>query len=412
MSNNTQISENMVETATNNTQISEKLLEAATNNTEDNTNPENANEFNLEQTDFSTIFNKSNITIILWFLGSFILANIIFRYFFNGSNSTYNLNISRSIDMMFFFFMMIVGVFGYYTLKDDDLTTQFKSYYNNIKLFLDQPESLLNFSLFIIGFYVCTFLFNIPMNKFEKPFSVSLIENISWIFFVLILFINGFKYLFDISILNFFTDDENTDKNDDKNTDENDDENDDENTDENDDENKIDTPINDTTIEKEVFNISKNKYTYKEAEAVCRIFNSEVASYEQVENAYNNGGEWCNYGWSKNQLALFPTQKKTWDKIQKKSTLNNEKNHGNDCGRPGINGGYMANPYLKFGVNCYGKKPQPNDSDLAQMKSNNNFLYPKTKKDKELEKKVAEWSKDKEKHLKLNSYSKDKWSKY
>lgn len=307
--------------------------------------------------------------------------------------------------MMFFFFILIIGVFGYYSLSESDLTSQFKSYYNDIKQFVDKPESLLNISLFLIGFYICTFLFNIPMNKFEKPFSVSLIENLSWVFFVFMLLVNGLKYFFDISILNFFSE-EKTDNVKEETTDEVVDKIEDETAVKTEDD-KI-NPINNN----EVFNISNNKYTYKEAQAVCRIFDSELASYEQIENAYNNGAEWCNYGWSKDQLALFPTQKKTWDKIQEKSIMNNEKNHGNDCGRPGINGGYIANPYIKFGVNCYGKKPQPTDSDLAQMKTNNNYLYPKTKNDKELEKKVNEWSKDKEKYLKLNSYNRDKWSKY
>lgn len=402
----------------NNQKYSKKKIEAMANNIDDeiadNANPEidnNTNgEIDLVKTDFSSIFNKSNITVILWFLGTFILANIIFRYLFNGSNSTYNLNISKSIDMMFFLFILIISVFGYYTMTENDLSDKFKNVYNDIKVFLDEPDSLFNFSLFLIGFYICTFLFNIPMNKNEKPVSVSLIENMSWIFFVLMLFINGFKYFFDISILNFFSDDkiDTTEEQTNDITEE---------------QNMNETHINDSNTENnetidvvdnnnEVFNISNNKYTYKEAEAVCRIFDSDLATYDQIENAYNNGGEWCNYGWSKNQLALFPTQKKTWDKIQKKSTMNNEKNHGNDCGRPGINGGYIANPYVKFGVNCYGKKPQANESDLSQMKSNNDYLYPKTKKDKELEKKIKEWSTDKEKHLKLNSFSKDKWSKY
>jgi hypothetical protein len=31
-------------------------------------------------------------------------------------------------------------------------------------------------------------------------------------------------------------------------------------------------------------------------------------------------------------MALFPTQKETWDKLQK------IKGHEHDCGRPGING--------------------------------------------------------------------------
>ena len=39
------------------------------------------------------------------------------------------------------------------------------------------------------------------------------------------------------------------------------------------------------------------------------------------------------------------------------------------CGNPGINGGYFANPDLKFGVNCYGIKPKKslsNSSSISQ----------------------------------------------
>ena len=49
-------------------------------------------------------------------------------------------------------------------------------------------------------------------------------------------------------------------------------------------------------------------------------------------------------------MAYYPTQKTTWDKLQKK------KGHENDCGRPGINGGFIQNKNVKFGVNCYGSK--------------------------------------------------------
>ena len=49
-----------------------------------------------------------------------------------------------------------------------------------------------------------------------------------------------------------------------------------------------------------------------------------------------------------NQLALFPTQYGKWERLQK------IKGHENDCGRPGINGGYIDNPNVKFGINCYG----------------------------------------------------------
>ena len=100
----------------------------------------------------------------------------------------------------------------------------------------------------------------------------------------------------------------------------------------------------------EVFHVSDNVYTYDEAEAVCKAFDADLATYSQVEKAYKNGGEWCGYGWSKDQLALYPTQKKTWEKLK------NIKGHEHDCGRPGINGGYIKNPNVKFGELLW-KKP-------------------------------------------------------
>ena len=41
-----------------------------------------------------------------------------------------------------------------------------------------------------------------------------------------------------------------------------------------------------------------------------------------------------NYGWSDGQMAYFPTQKDTWDKLQKNP------NTKHACGRPGVNGVY------------------------------------------------------------------------
>ena len=105
------------------------------------------------------------------------------------------------------------------------------------------------------------------------------------------------------------------------------------------------------TIKKEVFNIDNNIFKYKEAEQVCKSLNSEVASKEQVEKAHEEGANWCNYGWSKDGLALYPIQKEYYEKL--KSSDSSKKNQ---CGYPGVNGGKL-NPNLKLGVNCYGIKP-------------------------------------------------------
>jgi len=104
----------------------------------------------------------------------------------------------------------------------------------------------------------------------------------------------------------------------------------------------------------EVFNVSNNLYGYHDARAVCKAFGAELATYDQVKDTHQRGGEWCNYGWSEGQLALYPTQHSTWEKLQTAG-----ESHRNDCGKPGINGGYFENPNLRFGVNCYGKKPEP-----------------------------------------------------
>ena len=81
-------------------------------------------------------------------------------------------------------------------------------------------------------------------------------------------------------------------------------------------------------------------------------------------------------------MILFPTQKKTLEKLQKlyegRGCNSKTASHKNDCGRPGINGGYIANPYVKFCVNCFGKKPEASDDDLLRMNAKQNQTYPKT----------------------------------
>lgn len=133
-------------------------------------------------------------------------------------------------------------------------------------------------------------------------------------------------------------------------------------------------------FKKQVFNIPGNYYTYDNAKALCAAYNSELATYNQIEKAYNNGAEWCNYGWSADQLALFPTQQKTYNTLQTIS------GHENDCGRPGVNGGYIANPNVRYGVNCYGYKPKMSDEEEELMKTTT--PYPETREDKIFQEKV------------------------
>jgi hypothetical protein len=138
-------------------------------------------------------------------------------------------------------------------------------------------------------------------------------------------------------------------------------------------------------IREQVFNIPGNYYGYEDAKSLCSAYGARLANYNEIEDAYKGGGEWCNYGWSDGQMALFPTQQSTFDGLQKIP------GHENDCGRPGINGGYIANPQVKFGVNCFGYKPKMTKEEEELMQ--NSTPYPKTEKDLAMERRVEYWKK-------------------
>ena len=114
----------------------------------------------------------------------------------------------------------------------------------------------------------------------------------------------------------------------------------------------------------EVFNVAQNKFTYYDAEPLCNALGAELATYEQVKDAWSAGADWCNYGWVKGQMAVYPTQKATHDKLQMGPA-----DQRGACGTVGINGGFFDNPEFKYGVNCYGKKPSQSAHDQILLMS-------------------------------------------
>ena len=129
----------------------------------------------------------------------------------------------------------------------------------------------------------------------------------------------------------------------------------------------------------QVFNVSRNIYTYSDASAVCTAMNAELATFDQVRDAQEKGADWCNYGWVKGQMAVFPTSKETYEKLQKGPA-----EYRNACGKPGVNGGFFDNPDLRFGVNCIGPKPAQN----ATSELNDGVDLPPTAEMIEYDKKV------------------------
>ena len=162
-------------------------------------------------------------------------------------------------------------------------------------------------------------------------------------------------------------------------------------------------PVPEIKFKKQVFNIPGNYYDYTNAKAVCQAYGAKLASYKQIEDAYKNGAEWCNYGWSDGQMALFPTQQNTFENLQK------IKGHENDCGRPGINGGYMVNQQLRFGVNCYGNKPKITNEEEELMKTTT--PYPVTAEDIAFQKRVEFW-KNKVDQILVSPFNYNNWGSF
>ncbi len=152
----------------------------------------------------------------------------------------------------------------------------------------------------------------------------------------------------------------------------------------------------------EVFNVSKNDYTFYDAEPLCKALGAQLASYDQVKDAYERGADWCNYGWVKGQVAVYPTQKETWDSIQQGPS-----EERGACGKPGLNGGYFDNPELRFGVNCYGIKPNQSAHDEAELMKKGTI--PKTTAGLKIDKKIQEFQAEAT-ELGILPFNEGKWS--
>lgn len=166
---------------------------------------------------------------------------------------------------------------------------------------------------------------------------------------------------------------------------------------------------NQTIPKEEVFNISSNVFTYSEAEPVCKAFNSKLASLREVKEAHQSGANWCNYGWSEDQMALFPIQQSYYDQLQK-----GPEKQRMVCGRPGINGGFFADDQLRFGINCYGKKPLQRDIDRYFQKAmqENRFVDDEEEKTEQqlFEEKVQKQVEDNKDSIIILPFNNSNWS--
>lgn len=372
-----------------------------------------------ESSDFmNDIFNATTYTIIFWIFCMYIAYVTGKAVFANrgANNETSGVSsYSRTIDIAI---LLIIGIYlfqAYYYLSADQKKNMVGYSFQWSERYFDNPWSLFELVWFTIIFFALVYILRVPMEPEVKPVLVNFVEHKIWIIYATFAIIYFFKYVLGIPIVNLIfnnsvvkyfedvppfsssspsifqslEDDLDDSPSADSTT------------------TTTTTKTVDGTLvtspsqytcepEKQVFNVSNNLYNFEEAQKVCASFDASLATYNQVEAAYNNGGEWCNYGWSDGQMAYFPTQKETWEKLQKNP------NTKHACGRPGINGGYIDNPYIRFGANCYGvKTPEPDGWSPSSYIEEDCVDNGESEEMQKLRNSA-----------KLNSFNQKKWSRY
>ena len=321
----------------------------------------------------------NTITLTVAFLATYFIIYAIINMIFGEDDHHTK---ASFVDVIFLVIFGVVCFAYYYSLDAEHQDSFWADLKESTRKYLKNAYSVLEIIGFLVVFKIGIFLFGIPTEPGMKPWSVAFLESKAYLFLTILLIIQFFKYVLKIDIVNVLFGMESLFK-------------------------TKDAPAPAPSApSNEVFNVSNNLYTYEDAKAVCRAMGSRMATYDEIEASYMGGAEWTSYGWSEGQHAYFPTQKATWAKLQEM------KGHEHDLGRPGVNGGYFANPNVRLGVNCYGVRPQITDADRALMAAKKNRVVPKTREEQELDMKVDFWKANKDKLLVLSGFNEDKWSKY
>jgi len=252
-----------------------------------------------------------------------------------------------------------------------------KTYFNDLTM---NPTVLVIFTVVIIAYY--TLFATLGISKGDSigdaattaGKGILFMEILLWGVFILLILMNSMTYIFNIdftaSIKNLFSSNPEIDLIVDPD-------------DIAGDQTEKETTVPEIKLTKQVFHVPDNKYGYEDAKAICSAYGGRLATVKEVEDAYKRGGDWCSYGWSDGQMALYPTQYDKWAYLQ------GIEGHEHDCGRPGVNGGYIDNPNVRFGVNCYGYKPRITQQEAEDMRTAE--LYPKSLKEQAFDRRVDFW---------------------
>jgi predicted membrane protein len=312
----------------------------------------------------SDFLARSQIIPLIFSLGVYAVLYHVFAALVGQSMS------QLILEIVIFFFYILYIIYQYHKRPDNTVTDFLKAQVLEQLEVLDYGWTPFAAVLNLFALYILVYVLQIPMGWGEKAWIIVFTEIYLILCFWFSCIFVFFKYILGYDLAKRIVKEMNSKTNDKE-------------------DNDVDTNKKETKpVDKKkpvVFHVGPQMFTYEEANTVCSSYGARLANYDEMEAAYNNGSEFCEYGWNTDQMAFFPTQKSTWNLLQKHESTKNS------CGRPGINGGWFSNPLMRFGANCYGIKPEPTAAELAKMRNHVPPPNPVTPQQKELEEKIKQW---------------------
>ena len=155
-------------------------------------------------------------------------------------------------------------------------TTDPVNMYNYLNSYILNPMVFIILFLIIVAYYVFSYS-SLGNNENNNGSGTSIMGVIIIAILVVLILINAFQYFFSINVTAYiqglFTP-----------------------------KTQVDIVVDQSTYQpstvpeikwhKQVFNIPGNYYNYDNAKALCQAYGANLATYQQVENAYKKGGEW------------------------------------------------------------------------------------------------------------------------
>jgi len=156
---------------------------------------------------YYSIFNRSTITLVIWFLAMhFSFVFMYWIYMDRNLNPTPANNASRIFDFGVNVLLLMYFTTSYYSYNEEQKEKMIENFVNGLARFADTPSSIFTLSALIIIVYFTIYLLGIPMNPENKPYILAGIENFAWFFLLFIVIVDFFKYVLGLSFIKMLDD--------------------------------------------------------------------------------------------------------------------------------------------------------------------------------------------------------------